>query len=692
MWGQIDGINKIVIAKDVVEGLVRSLPVERRLGFVAYGHRNKGDCDDIETLAEVGAEREAVISKLRDLSPTGKTPLSKSVEHAATALNYTKNRATVILVSDGLETCDIDPCALAKTLEENGLDFTVHVVGFDVTEEERAGLQCIAEETGGEFLAADNADQLGNALAQVAAGEAEVKADESKVEPVGLFLKATILADGPPIQSDLSWKVLKLDEADTKTGDPVFAISNTGYADTVLPPGEYVAEAVWTGWRKGQPGGGEPKSGRKRFTIAANTAVVTVPVELGIPVLLEAPASTSEGVPFEVTWSGPDSLGAYVQVNSIEDGPRETIYGSPAQKARDAYKAAATKTGASETTLDTDGDGDFDQDDKASVKIGGPSIAGAYEVRYVLSKPRLILARKTITVTDSLYTVSAPPEIQVASKFKVDWSGPLTKGDFITIEKAGLEKASTPKGGRPPLKQGEATEITAPAEPGDYEVRYVLANGYTLYPGMQTVVQATQAVRVVDVTAKIEAPETAVGGSTITVQIEPPSNWEDDTISVVKVGAAKTNADARYTLSRIRQEGGSFQLRVPAVPGEYELAYFINPGTRVVTRLPLSISQAEASVSAPATVRAGDAIEIAYSGDGFAGDRIIVCPADTPDEKMWSWGLAHGFAAKPDENLGTYTENQSKRRLVGKPGLYEARYVTGMQNVVIARDEFVVAE
>ena len=46
MWGQIDGINKIVIAKDVVESLVRSLPDEQRLGLVAYGHRRKGDCSD----------------------------------------------------------------------------------------------------------------------------------------------------------------------------------------------------------------------------------------------------------------------------------------------------------------------------------------------------------------------------------------------------------------------------------------------------------------------------------------------------------------------------------------------------------------------------------------------------------------------------------------------------------------------
>ena len=690
--GRLTVVNKIVIAKDVVEGLVRSLPAEQRLGFVAYGHRKKGDCNDIETLADIGTDRQTVISQLRGLTPTGKTPLTKSVEHAATALNYKKNAATVILVSDGLETCEADPCALARTLEENGLDFTVHVIGFDVTVEERQGLQCIAEETGGEFLAAGNAQELTSALSQVAISEPATDVAGSDPQPLPLILKATILPGGPEIQQDLTWKVWAANDAGGAAGEPVFSAQDTGYVETAVAPGGYVAEAIWTGWRKGQSGGGDPKMGRLAFAVGGNTTVVTVPVDLGIPVTLEVPAATAEGVPFDVTWTGPDSLGGYVQVNAPDDGPRETIYGSEAQKARNAYKTAALKDGRTEASLDTDADGDFDQDDKATVAIGGPSIAGDYEVRYVLARPRLVLARQAIKVTDTVYTVNAPAEIPAASEFEIEWSGALTPGDFITIEKAGLEQASTPAGGRPPLRQGESTRITAPAEPGNYEVRYVLANGYTLYPGMQRVVQASQPVTVVAVNAAITAPDTAVGGSTISVQLVTPGGWEDDMLSVVRVGAERTNADARYNLSRIRQDNGSYAARIPAVAGEYEIAYFINPGSRVIARRPISITQAQATVDAPATVVAGEAFDVNYSGDGFRGDRIIICPADTPDEKMWQWGLNYGFAAESDGTSGTYSEAQSKRRLIGKPGAYEARYVTGLQHLVIARDKFTVAE
>tara|TARA_R110001599_G_scaffold353459_1_gene592378 strand:- start:73774 stop:73971 length:198 start_codon:yes stop_codon:yes gene_type:complete len=56
-------------------------------------------------------------------------------------------------------------------LEGKGLDFTVHVIGFDVIVEERKGLQCIADETGGKFLTADNAAQLTGAVSEIAIAE-----------------------------------------------------------------------------------------------------------------------------------------------------------------------------------------------------------------------------------------------------------------------------------------------------------------------------------------------------------------------------------------------------------------------------------------------------------------------------------------------------------------------------------------
>lgn len=665
MWGQVNGVNKIVIAKDVVEGLVRNLPESQRLGLVSYGHRRKGDCGDIETLSDVGADRGKLIEQLRGLSPKGKTPLTKSVEHAANTLNYTKNASSVILVSDGLETCDADPCALARTLEKNGLDFTIHVIGFDVTQEERDGLQCLADETGGQFLAAGNADELGAALNEVAiapAVEPEAVPAEPDTAPIPsiLVLKATILSGGPLIQSKLDWEVIN--PAD---GAVVFSASDGGVAETEILPGSYLVEATWNGWNDGVA-----KHGKLDVQIRQqNTHVVTVPIDLALPVTLEAPDAAAEGTPIQVRWSGPDDLGATVSVNRLDDAPADFIYFFPSLKARNAY---AAKNGASEI---------------AEATLIAPIQPGDYEIRYTLAKQRLILARRPLTVTDAEYSLSIPEEVSVASPVEVVWDGPLTQGDLVTLVSVDEKRAFDNKSYRA-LKAGSPAKLLAPAEPGDYEIRYVMTGPYTTYEGMAHSVQASAPIRVTSVAADVDAPTTAIGGSTIEIAWQGPADgWQDDFISVVAVGAEKPNRDSRTKLAKGADALNPAAIRVPAIAGDYEVVYGIVPGNKIIARSPIRITTAEAFVDAPDTVKIGEDFEVGYNGEGFKGDRVVVVAADAPDAKMWGYGLRYGFAAKAGETTGLV-----RSRFITEPGAYEVRYITGMQHQVIARDTLTVTD
>ena len=54
MWGQIDGRPKLEIAREAVADVVTRLPAEQELGLIAYGHRSKGNCGDIELLVPPG--------------------------------------------------------------------------------------------------------------------------------------------------------------------------------------------------------------------------------------------------------------------------------------------------------------------------------------------------------------------------------------------------------------------------------------------------------------------------------------------------------------------------------------------------------------------------------------------------------------------------------------------------------------
>ncbi|MCP5065587.1 MAG: VWA domain-containing protein [bacterium] len=168
MWGQIDGRTKIEIARDAVAALVGDWKPDIHLGLMVYGHRRKGDCQDIETVLPVGPiDLAAFTARVNDIHPKGKTPLSAAVRMAAEQLEYVEERASVILLSDGLETCEMDPCKLASELKSKGVDFKVHVIGFDIAQEEQAQLECLAKNTGGIFLRADNATGLHDALVTV---------------------------------------------------------------------------------------------------------------------------------------------------------------------------------------------------------------------------------------------------------------------------------------------------------------------------------------------------------------------------------------------------------------------------------------------------------------------------------------------------------------------------------------------
>lgn len=170
MWGQIDGKPKIAIARAAVGDMLDGWK-GGDLGLMAYGHRRKGDCGDIEVLQAIGPNTAAGIRRqVNALNPKGMTPITEAVRMAAEQLRYTEQKATVILVSDGEETCSADPCALGKELEAAGVDFTAHVVGFDIAKGSKADrqLQCLAANTGGRYLQARNAGELNKALGDVA--------------------------------------------------------------------------------------------------------------------------------------------------------------------------------------------------------------------------------------------------------------------------------------------------------------------------------------------------------------------------------------------------------------------------------------------------------------------------------------------------------------------------------------------
>jgi len=279
MWGQIEGRAKIEIARESVRSLLQSWNANADLGLVAYGHNRASDCTDIETLRPVGPLDANGFGTLVDnLTPRGKTPLTEAVRRAADDLAKADRPASVILFSDGIETCGGDPCALASQLSQMGVDFAVHVIGFSTAANEKQ-LACLAEDTGGLYLTADNAPQLQQALQTVANRAATPRATD-------LITLEALDQNGSPITSGVIWTVTSLASEDTV---PLTA----GVSRPALPlaPGQYLAEATAGG-----------VTGRTPFDVVAKQAQ-TVQVRLGIGGTVQALTCTEPNNAFSAASS-----------------------------------------------------------------------------------------------------------------------------------------------------------------------------------------------------------------------------------------------------------------------------------------------------------------------------------------------------------------------------------------------------
>lgn len=173
MWGQNEGTAKIEIAREAVERMLNDWPDHHAIGLIAYGHRKESDCSDIETLVAPGPlDRSSFDEAIAGVDPRGKTMIGASVEAAVEALSANDLPASVIVVTDGLETCDADLCELGDRLAETDTAMTAHVIGFDV-EDPEGQLACLAESTGGRYLPAADAESLTGALQEVSEETAE---------------------------------------------------------------------------------------------------------------------------------------------------------------------------------------------------------------------------------------------------------------------------------------------------------------------------------------------------------------------------------------------------------------------------------------------------------------------------------------------------------------------------------------
>ena len=146
--------SKWTIAKetvvDVADSLRQSLGDDVFFGIRAYGHQSMpvySDCKDTELLVPIGENQVGDLkSALEGITPKGITPLAFSLEETKKDFAGLQGKNILILITDGSESCQGDPCYILKLLMENKVILKPFIIGLDISIESLQAYECMKGE------------------------------------------------------------------------------------------------------------------------------------------------------------------------------------------------------------------------------------------------------------------------------------------------------------------------------------------------------------------------------------------------------------------------------------------------------------------------------------------------------------------------------------------------------------------
>jgi Ca-activated chloride channel family protein len=162
-----DHETRIQAAKTLLIKAVDSLSGNQNLeiGLRVYGHQSAitatyQDCSDTKLEVPFAPNNFAAIkNRIKTIEAKGTTPIARSLEAAADDFPDRKANNVIILITDGLEACDNDPCVIAKKLKDKGITVTPFVIGLGMDLSYLEKFACI-----GTYLDAENRQAFSRVL------------------------------------------------------------------------------------------------------------------------------------------------------------------------------------------------------------------------------------------------------------------------------------------------------------------------------------------------------------------------------------------------------------------------------------------------------------------------------------------------------------------------------------------------
>ncbi len=137
MLGRWQSDTKFNIAKRIISEMLDSIANLKYTEFAlrVYGHQFQYPpqvCNDTKLEVPFAPGNAGKIkSRLRTINAKGTTPLAFSLEQSAKDFPPCANcRNIVVLITDGMEECSGDPCAVSRMLQKNGIILKPFIIGI----------------------------------------------------------------------------------------------------------------------------------------------------------------------------------------------------------------------------------------------------------------------------------------------------------------------------------------------------------------------------------------------------------------------------------------------------------------------------------------------------------------------------------------------------------------------------------
>lgn len=157
--------TKYDVAKKMVSNILDSLKgtANLELALRVYGHTKRyppQDCDDTRLEVPFGKNNtEKIKKKLEEIKPSGTTPIARSLEESAKDFSFGNYRNIIILITDGIEECNGDPCAVSQALQKKGVVLKPFIIGLGVNKDFVKQFECV-----GNYYDAQDETQFRTAL------------------------------------------------------------------------------------------------------------------------------------------------------------------------------------------------------------------------------------------------------------------------------------------------------------------------------------------------------------------------------------------------------------------------------------------------------------------------------------------------------------------------------------------------